>query len=75
MFRHILVPTDGSSLAAKGVNSGVRLAKALATLEREARQAGVRCTKQVITAPQPWQGILKVACVLAHSKIPLLVIR
>jgi hypothetical protein len=73
MFRHILVPTDGSSLAAKGVNSGVRLAKALATLEREARQAGVRCTKQVITAPQPWQG-LKVACVLAHSKIPVLVI-
>ncbi len=29
MFKHILVPTDGSSLAAKGVKSGVRLAKAL----------------------------------------------
>ena len=29
MFRHILVPTDGSRLAAKGVKAGVRLAKAL----------------------------------------------
>lgn len=29
MFRKILVPTDGSRLAAKGVKSGVRLAKAL----------------------------------------------
>ena len=107
MFKHILVPTEGSRLAAKGVKSGVRLAKALgarvtgvyviepylppmvpeaavmataaldpreyekaakaqaakalATLEREARQAGVRCTRQVVTAPQPWQGILKLA--------------
>lgn len=29
MFRHILIPTDGSRLAMKGVNAGVRLAKAL----------------------------------------------
>ena len=29
MFRHILVPTDGSKLAAKGIKLGVRLAKAL----------------------------------------------
>jgi len=29
MFKHILVPTDGSKLAAKGVKVGVRLAKAL----------------------------------------------
>jgi nucleotide-binding universal stress UspA family protein len=29
MFKHILLPTDGSALAAKGVKSGVRLAKAL----------------------------------------------
>jgi nucleotide-binding universal stress UspA family protein len=30
MFRHILIPTDGSALAAKGVKGGVKLAKALA---------------------------------------------
>jgi nucleotide-binding universal stress UspA family protein len=29
MYKHILIPTDGSKLAAKGVKAGVRLAKAL----------------------------------------------
>jgi nucleotide-binding universal stress UspA family protein len=29
MYKHILLPTDGSRLAAKGVKAGVRLAKAL----------------------------------------------
>jgi len=29
MFKHILIPTDGSKLAAKGVRAGVKLARAL----------------------------------------------
>jgi nucleotide-binding universal stress UspA family protein len=29
MFRHILIPTDGSRLARKGIRAGVRLARAL----------------------------------------------
>lgn len=29
MFRHILIPTDGSRLARKGIRGGVRLARAL----------------------------------------------
>jgi len=29
MFKHILVPTDGSKLAAKGVKAGIRLARSL----------------------------------------------
>lgn len=29
MFRHILIPTDGSKLAAKGIKAGVALAKSL----------------------------------------------
>ncbi len=29
MFKHILIPTDGSRLAAKGIKAGVKLAKAL----------------------------------------------
>ncbi|MGQ0547127.1 MAG: universal stress protein [Betaproteobacteria bacterium] len=29
MYKHILLPTDGSALAMKGVRAGVRLAKAL----------------------------------------------
>lgn len=29
MFKHILIPTDGSTLAAKGIRAGVRLAKSL----------------------------------------------
>lgn len=41
MFKHILVPTDGSALAAKGVKAGVRLAKAL----------GARVSGVFVTAP------------------------
>lgn len=29
MFKHILIPTDGSKLAAKGIKAGIKLAKAL----------------------------------------------
>lgn len=29
MFKHILIPTDGSKLAAKGVKAGMKLARAL----------------------------------------------
>lgn len=41
MFRHILVPTDGSRLAAKGARAGVRLARAL----------GARVTAVVVMQP------------------------
>lgn len=41
MYKHILVPTDGSALAAKGVRAGVRLAKAL----------GARVTGLYVIAP------------------------
>jgi nucleotide-binding universal stress UspA family protein len=149
MFKHILVTTDGSPLAAKGARAGIRLAKALgarvsavyvigpyvpptyaetvvmyvpgvtpedydkataaqaakalAVVERAAKDAGVRCTTEHVDAVHPWQGILKAArrrnCdaivmashgrsglgglllgsetarVLAHSKIPVLVVR
>jgi nucleotide-binding universal stress UspA family protein len=103
MFRHILIPTDGSRLALRGVKAGVALAKALdarVTLlhvippyiapydalsyltvtaadhrracarnaktvldaaAREARKAGVRCAKAVVTDLQPWGGILRAA--------------
>jgi nucleotide-binding universal stress UspA family protein len=106
MYKHILIPTDGSKLAAKGVKAGVRLAaalgakitgvyviapyrppmygegtiyvqgsspkeheklseqqakKALAAIEIEAETAGVACATRFLIAPQPWQGILKMA--------------
>jgi nucleotide-binding universal stress UspA family protein len=41
MFKHILVPTDGSRLAAKGIRIGVKLAKAL----------GARVTGVYVAAP------------------------
>jgi nucleotide-binding universal stress UspA family protein len=41
MFKHILLPTDGSKLAAKGVKAGVRLARAL----------GARVTALHVTPP------------------------
>jgi nucleotide-binding universal stress UspA family protein len=36
LYRHLLIPTDGSALAAKGVKAGVKLARALG-----ARASGV----------------------------------
>jgi nucleotide-binding universal stress UspA family protein len=41
MFKHLLLPTDGSPLALKGVKTGVRLAKAL----------GARVTGVYVVAP------------------------
>lgn len=41
MYKHILIPTDGSTLAAKGVRAGVRLAKAL----------GARITAVYVASP------------------------
>jgi nucleotide-binding universal stress UspA family protein len=41
MYRHILIPTDGSKLAAKGVRAGVRLAESL----------GARVTGVFVIAP------------------------
>jgi nucleotide-binding universal stress UspA family protein len=41
MFKHILLPTDGSALAAKGVRAGVKLAKSL----------GARVTGVYVIAP------------------------
>ncbi len=41
MFKHILVPTDGSKLAARGVKAGIGLAKAL----------GARITALHVTPP------------------------
>ncbi len=41
MFKHILIPTDGSRLAAKGVKAGVKLARAL----------GARCTGLYVIPP------------------------
>jgi nucleotide-binding universal stress UspA family protein len=84
MFKHILVPTDGSRLAQRGVKAGVALArslgarvtalhvmppdapaydarKILAAAAAAARRAGVPCRTAVVTDPQPWGGILRVA--------------
>jgi nucleotide-binding universal stress UspA family protein len=41
MFKHILIPTDGSRLAAKGIKAGVKLAKSL----------GARVTGVYVAAP------------------------
>jgi nucleotide-binding universal stress UspA family protein len=41
MFKHILVPTDGSKLALKGIKAGVRLARSL----------GARVTGVYVVAP------------------------
>jgi nucleotide-binding universal stress UspA family protein len=47
MFRHILVPTDGSRLAARGVRVGVRLAAAL----------GARVSGVYVMQPMPARGV------------------
>jgi nucleotide-binding universal stress UspA family protein len=114
VYKHLLLPTDGSSIAASGVREGVKLAeyrrlteamarKALDTVVRAARAAGVSCRTRLMTDAQPWNGILRAArawrCdaivmgshgrgavgglilgaetsrVLAHAKLPVLVVR
>ena len=106
MFRHILVPTDGSKLSAKAIRTAVRLAgatgakvtgayviapyvppaygegaiyvagvspkrykalterearKALAAVEIEARSAGTEYGSTMLTAYNPWEGIIRAA--------------
>lgn len=46
MYKHILVPTDGSDLAGKGVKQGLALAKAL----------GAKVTVVTATEPFPVSG-------------------
>jgi nucleotide-binding universal stress UspA family protein len=46
VFRHILIPTDGSRLARKGIRAGVRLAKAL----------GARVTGAYVMLPSAPRG-------------------
>lgn len=75
MFKHILIPTDGSRLAAKGIKVGVKLAKSLGArvtglyvaapymppMYGEAGVAGVPCRLDSVSEVQPWRGILRVA--------------
>jgi nucleotide-binding universal stress UspA family protein len=55
MFKHILIPTDGSSLAAKGVKTGVRLAKALG-----AKVSGVFVTAPYVPPMLPEDAVIYV---------------
>jgi nucleotide-binding universal stress UspA family protein len=52
MFKHLLLPTDGSPLALKGVKTGVRLAKALG-----ARVTGVYVIAPYIPPMSPEAGM------------------
>lgn len=107
MYKHLLLPTDGSSIAASGVREGVKLAKALGakvagvyvappfvapirgeateyyagpysrgeykrltetiarkaldTVVRAARAAGVPWRTRLVSDAQPWNGILRAA--------------
>jgi len=106
MFKHILIPTDGSKLSAKAIRTAVRLArdtgakvtgayviapyfpptygegvvfgpavsakrykalterearKALAAVEIEARIFGVEYGGSLLTAANPWEGIVRTA--------------
>jgi nucleotide-binding universal stress UspA family protein len=45
MFKHLLIATDGSEIAAKAVRGGLELAKSL----------GARAL--VVTAADPWLGL------------------
>src|SRR3954471_13041219 len=55
MFKHILIPTDGSPLSAKGVKTGVRLAKALG-----AKVSGVYVTAPYVPPMLPEDAVIYV---------------
>ncbi|MEO8145681.1 MAG: universal stress protein [Betaproteobacteria bacterium] len=106
MYKHILVPTDGSRLSGKAIRTAARLAravgakvtgvyviapyvapaygegaiyvrgvssarykeitgrearKALATVEIEARTSGTEYGSMILTADNPWEGIIRAA--------------
>ena len=106
MFRHILIPTDGSKLAAKGIKAGVKLAKELgakvtgvcvvlpyvppvygeaaiyyAALGRHPEGRTLAQGDAIVMASHGRGGVgglllgSETQRVLAHSKIPVLVIR
>ena len=54
MFQHILIATDGSEIAAKAVNGGLKLAKTLA-----ARVV-------VMTASEPWHAFVNAETIAIH---------
>lgn len=103
MYKHILLPTDGSELSGKAIRHGVKLAKALkaritgmtstpvwhdlyagpgarmmavddyereakaaaakalATISRAAKKAGVPCATVHVRHPEPWEAIIRTA--------------
>lgn len=99
MYKHLLLPTDGSALAAKGVREGVRLAKALGARvtgvyvappyvtpiysEAAAYYSGAFSTAEYKRITEKVAGkaldvvdrAARAAGVLAHSKLPVLVVR
>jgi len=46
MYKHILIATDGSELAGKGVDAGLALAKAL------------QASATLVTVSEPWQDVM-----------------
>jgi nucleotide-binding universal stress UspA family protein len=46
MYKHILIATDGSELAGRGVDAGLKLARAL------------HATATLVTVSEPWQDVV-----------------
>ena len=59
MYKHILIATDGSELAAKAVTQGLALAKAL----------GAKAT--AVTVSEPWNFVLAALAEREHRPEPL----
>lgn len=89
MFKHVLIPTDGSPVAAKAIQAGVALAKEMgaercvAEVGSAARAVGVAFEPLVSKEPCPTRASSKRpgnrtatrSSWLTHSKIPVLVFR
>jgi nucleotide-binding universal stress UspA family protein len=85
MYKHILVPIDGSKTADKAVEAGIDFAReARAILDPAAerlRAADVECDTAYSECDRPFQAIVAAALwygsetrdVIAHSPIPTLV--
>jgi nucleotide-binding universal stress UspA family protein len=77
MFKHILVPTDGSKLAMKGAKAGVKLASALGA--RVTALYVRHCQRALHQRLRHGSAAMLLGSetqrVLAHSKLPVLVTR
>ena len=67
MFKNILIPTDGSRLAARGIKAGVKLAKSLGARVTGVYEAGGIPIRKVCVVAEDLGDVGHVPAALTHG--------